>query len=140
MAGRIIVLSLVCAVMFMACDDMQISPKMIEADGQTYIACRGLVWVRSEGGGLLGGSESFKVTFTDAAGLGHTIRGLKKVAVTDVPKTVPASMPLHPSLTTSDGKPVVEGFTYTWSDGSQARFHDGGWESVQVPNDACKRP
>ena len=126
------------ALLAAGCDDVSNSPKIVEADGQTYIACRGLVWVTSEGGGLLGGSEIFKVSFTDAAGITHTLRGLKKVTVSDVPTLVPAPMPLNPSLTTSDGKPVVEGNIYSWSDGSKARFHNGAWEPVQIYNDACK--
>ncbi len=120
------------------CDNVSGSPRIIEADGQTYVACKGLVWVTSEGGGLLGGSESFKVSFTDATGLAHTLRGLKKVQVSEVPTLVPAPMPLNPSLTTSAGKPVVEGNTYSWPDGSKAKFHNGAWEPVQIPNDVCK--
>ena len=72
------------------CDDIQQSPKLIDADGQTYVACSGLVWVNLEGGGLFGGGGTFKVTFTDGAGLSHTLRGLKKIEVSDLPPTPPA--------------------------------------------------
>jgi hypothetical protein len=120
------------------CDNVTSSPKMIEADGQTYIACKDLVWVSIEGGGLLGGGETYKITFTDAAGLSHTLRGIKKVEMTDVPGMVPAPMPRNPTMTSSDGKPVVEGNVYTWSDGSKARLHNGAWEAVRVPNDVCR--
>jgi hypothetical protein len=75
-----------CAVLA-GCDDIQQSPKLIEADGQTYLACQGFVWVSREGGGLFGGGGTFKVTFTDAAGLSHTLRGLKQVNVSDLPST-----------------------------------------------------
>ena len=54
------------------CDNVSRSPRIIEADGETYVACKGLVWV-SEGGGLFGGSASYKVNFTDATGLAHTL-------------------------------------------------------------------
>ena len=38
-----------------------------------------------EGSGLFSGGGTFKVTFTDAGGLSHTLRGLKKVDVSDPP-------------------------------------------------------
>jgi hypothetical protein len=125
---------------FVGCDNVKAPPKFIEADGQTYTAYKDFIWISSEGGGVLGASEIFKVTFTDPSGLSHTLRGLKKVTVSDAPATVAAPMPSNPGFTTSDGKPVVEGYTYTWSDGTKARFHNGRWQPVQVTNDLCKRP
>jgi hypothetical protein len=47
-------------------------------------------------------------------------------------------MPINPSMFSSDGKPVVEGQTYTWPDSTQARFHNGTWEAVKIPNNACQ--
>ena len=139
--GRMTRLGVVlCCASFVGCDELpQKSPKMIEADGQTYVACRDLVWVKLEGGGFVGSGGTFKVTFTDVAGLGHTLRGLKKVEVSDLPKTVPAPMPLNPSFIDKDGNPYTEGSIYHWPDGSQAKFKNGAWEPVQVPNDACKK-
>ena len=73
-------------VLLAGCSDIpSLSPKVIEADGGTFVACSGLVWVTSE---LFSGAGTFKITFTDAAGLGHTIRGLKKVEVRDLPPPV----------------------------------------------------
>jgi hypothetical protein len=82
-----------------SCDAIQLSPKLIEADGQTYVACRGLVWVNFEGGGLFSGGETFKVTFTDAPGLSHTLRGLKRVDVSGLPRMSgdPSQRPIQTS-------------------------------------------
>jgi hypothetical protein len=127
------------------CDDIQSSPKIIEADGQTHIACQeGAVWVTSEGGGLLGGTSTFKVSYTDVEGLGYVLRGIKAVQVSDVPKLVDAPMPSgspdSPANFTSEGTPVVEGQVYFWPDGTRARSHNGKWEPVQIPNAICKIP
>ncbi len=86
---------------------MTTAPKTIEADGQTYVACRGLVRLTPNGRGWPGGSETFQVTFTDARGRSRTLRGVRRVTI-DVPKTVPAPMPLTPRFTTSEGKQDVE--------------------------------
>jgi hypothetical protein len=117
------------------CDRAQSSPKIIVADGQTYFACKDVVWVDSEGGS---GETTFKISFTDAAGLGHMLRGIKKLEVSDIPKLVDAPMPSNPSMFDRDGKAVVDGLIYTWGDGTKARFHDGKWEAVQIPNNACQ--
>jgi hypothetical protein len=94
-----------------------------------------MVWVDSEGGS---GETAFKITFTDAAGLGHMLRGVKKLEVSDIPKFVDAPMPYNPSMVDSDGKPVVDGRTYHWADGAQAQVHNGRWEPVKIPNDTCQ--
>jgi hypothetical protein len=49
-----------------ACDEVQSAPKIIVADGQTYLACKDSVWVDSDGG--FRGGTTFKISFTDAAG------------------------------------------------------------------------
>jgi len=118
------------------CDTAQPSPKIIVADGQTYLACQGSVWFGGEGNG-----NTFKVSFTDAAGLGHMLRGIKTLEVSDIPKMIDAPMPTGGPIpmVTSDGKPVVEGQIYLWDEGRQARFRNGTWEPVQIPNNACQR-
>jgi hypothetical protein len=133
------ILALSCVVT--ACDGIDQSPKLIVADGTTHIACQGLVWSGTESGGLLGGSTSLKVSFTDAEGLDHTIRGIKSLSVSDLPKSVPAPMPYPlPNAqlgTDSNGKNFVSGVPYTWPDGSQATLQNGAWKPVMRPNDAC---
>ncbi len=84
------------------------APKVINADGQTYLACRDQISVTAEGGGLLGSSDIFRISFTDASGLSHTLRGVHKLEISDIPKLVDAPMPLNPGLVDRDGKPVTE--------------------------------
>ena len=119
------------------CDRVQAVPKLITADGQTYVACKDLVWVSSEGG-ILSSVATFKVSFTDAAGLGHIFRGVKMLEVSDLPRLIDAAMPVSPSMLTSDGKPVIEGQVYYWPNGTRARLHYGAWEAVKILNDACQ--
>ena len=74
-------------------DSVKESPQLIEADGQTYVACRDPVYLSNEGGGGLlggGGETTFRVKFTDAAGLSHVIKGIKKLHVSELPKGTPA--------------------------------------------------
>jgi hypothetical protein len=129
-------MALLSSVFAVACDKVQNAPKIVVADGETYFACKDSVWVDSDGG--FSGGTTFKISFTDAAGLGHVLRGIKKLEVSDIPKLVDAPMPANPGMSTSDGNPVVEGQSYTWGDGTQARFHSGKWEAVQIPNTACQ--
>jgi hypothetical protein len=131
-----VLMAIISSLFAAGCDRVQSAPKLILADGQTYLACRDMVWVDSES--VLGGGTTFKISFTDGAGLGHVLRGIKRVEVSDIPKFVDAPMPTNPGMFTSDGKPVVEGLSYTWDDGTHARFRNGKWEAVQIPNNACQ--
>jgi hypothetical protein len=132
-----IVLMTIISLYMIASGGVSSSPKMILADGQTYFACKDLVWVAGDGG-ILAGGNTFRIRFSDAAGLDHMFRGIKTVEVSDMPKFVDAPMPVSPSMVTSDGEPVVEGRSYRWDNGSQARFRNGAWEAVKIPNDACQ--
>jgi hypothetical protein len=106
---------------------------LIVADGETYFACKDLVWVSSEGG-------TFKVDFTDADGLNHVLRGIKKVYVSDIPKRVDAPMPYPlPDVNGEDssGLSYKPGAVYGWDDGSKAMLKGGVWTPIKVPNTAC---
>jgi hypothetical protein len=132
-----IVLMIIISLYMIASGGVSSSPKIIVADGQTYFACKDLVWVAGDGG-ILAGGNTFKISFSDAAGVGHMFRGIKTVELSDMPKLVEAPMPINPPTYTSDGMPVVEGLIYTWDDGRKARFRNGTWEAVQIPNNACQ--
>ena len=46
-----VLLTIIIASLFASgCDKALSSPKIIVADGQTYLACKDMVWVDSEGG------------------------------------------------------------------------------------------
>jgi hypothetical protein len=99
-----------------ACDIPQQAPKMIDADGSVSFACDGWVWVSSESG-------TFKVSYPDQNRLDVTIRGVKKVSLTDLPTEVPARMPDPlPTLLGfyGDGTPFKEGYEIDWPNGTKA--------------------
>jgi hypothetical protein len=116
------------------------SPKEIQADGNTYFACQGIVWSGSEGGGLLGSGSTFKISFTDINGVSNVIRGIKSLSVRDLPME-PAPMPDPlPNPNTgmdSNGSHFIEGSTYTWRDGTKARLQNGAWKAIMQPNQIC---
>ena len=119
-----------------ACGDIpQSAPKMIDADGATYFACEGMVWVTSESG-------TFKISFTDASHLDVMLRGIKKVAVTDLPTTTQAPMPYPlPSVPGyyGNGEQWKEGNEIDWPDGTKARLQGGRLVPVTIPAKFCKQ-
>jgi hypothetical protein len=124
-----------------ACDSIKTSPQMIIADGETYFGCQNFVWSSNESG-WLAGTPTFKLSFTDAAGLDHVIKGIRKLSVSDLPHLIPAPMP-YPlpdpnSSTDRSGDPYKEGNVYTWADGSTAVRTNGQWKAVMRANPACK--
>jgi hypothetical protein len=59
-------------------------PQLIEADGMTYIACGGAVWVPTEGNFKDPGERSFHVLFKDAQGMMHELNRVRILRVTDL--------------------------------------------------------
>ena len=77
-------------------DSMKEPPQFIEADGQTYVACRDTLYISNEGGAEWfggGGETTFRIKFTDAAGLSHVIKGIKKLHVSELPKSTTLCKP-----------------------------------------------
>ncbi len=62
-----------------ACDNAQVAPKIIDADGKSYLACTGLVWV-DKTSGTFSSETVFKVSFTDSGNMSHTIWGIRKLS------------------------------------------------------------
>ena len=124
------------------CDGIKVAPKLIEADGATYLACKDFVWIGTEGGGFLGAANGIKISFTDRDGLEHLVEGVKTLSVSDIPALVAAPMP-YPLPGTdgvdSSGKPYVLGNVYTWADGTKAEFRGGAWHAVMQANLACEK-
>jgi hypothetical protein len=69
---------------------MKSSPQYIDADGKEYFACQGTVYISNEGGGVFGGETTFRVKFTDVNGMSHVIKGIKKLHVSEIPKSSPS--------------------------------------------------
>jgi len=58
------------------------APKFIKADKEQYFACGGKVQVTESSSGLL------EIQFTDANGMDHDVRGIKKLELIDPPKNL----------------------------------------------------
>ncbi|WP_147373751.1 hypothetical protein [Massilia cavernae] len=108
-----------------ACDSVQPGPKIIDADGDSYLACSGLVWV-DKTSGTFSSDTVFKVSFTDSGNMKHTLWGIKKVSCRDppghelCPTTALVYIPDPKVCRMLDGKPFVNGIFYSWPDGSKA--------------------
>jgi len=114
------------------------APKVIVADQTTYVACRGEVTIYTNNSP---GGTTYDVKFTQADKTEMDLRGIKQLQISDVPATVPSSLPLYlpdPKVDTDkDGKPYVEGSIYTWPDGSQGMLRNGTWKTVPRRNTVC---
>jgi len=77
-------------------DSMKEPPQMIDADGQTFLACgTDSVYITNESA-WFGGETTFRVKFSDANGLSHVIKGIRKLHVAQLPKGTKACQPSTP--------------------------------------------
>jgi len=117
------------------------APQIINADGNSFLACSGLVWA-NEASGIFSGDTVFKISFTDAGNMSHTIWGIRKLSISEPPAQEFAPFPNNapdPSLALdTEGKPFVGGRIYTWPDGSKAELVEGKWKPVRLAR-ACGR-
>ena len=122
------------------CDGVRTTPQIIDADGQIYLACSGLVWAKDTSG-FFSSSPVFKVSFTDSGNKSHTIWGIKVLKISEPANEEIAPFPTNlpdPKLATDIyGKGYLNGSIYTWPDGSKAEFTEGKWKPVRIAN-ACK--
>jgi hypothetical protein len=81
------------AALLCACSAPKTGPKLIEADGITYTACGGALWVED---GELNvrdiDSRSYEILFVDAKGITHKLQRIRKLKITDLPSDTPACM------------------------------------------------
>lgn len=116
------------------------TPKMINADGNDYIACSGYIHISSDGA-LLSGENTYSLSFAGEGDTAFVLKGVRKITLTSVPKMVPSSLPAYlPDVKTEfdrDGKPYVEGNTYTFADGKVATVRNGQWVPVMKKNTVC---
>ncbi len=57
------------------------SSQVVEADGQTYTACGGAIWMLNEGNLKGGGSKSYEVIFTDPQGVRRDLKRVRALSV-----------------------------------------------------------
>jgi len=136
---KAIILFGVLAFFLSGCDNVQVAPKVIEADGETFVACSGLVWA-DKTSGTFSSETVFKVSFTDPGKMNHTIWGVRKLSVRDPQEYEIAPMPNYipdPKLELDiEGKAFVNGRIYTWPDGSKAELQGDKWKPIKITR-AC---
>lgn len=114
-------------------------PISIKADGQDYFTCDS--YSLSNDGWF--GNSSYSISFTNVDKTTVTLHGVKTLAITELPDTVDAPMPSYlPDIKTdhpSDAPSYVEGNSYKWPDGTQARIKNGRWVSVKQKNPMCNQ-
>jgi len=121
-------------------------------DGQTLLACMGEIRI-------IPGEAGYQISFTDADGLTHTLYGIKRFSVSDVPQRIKSNIPYpepdlynfkntdHSLPTYSNGTSVQNGNIVVWQSGEQAKFvidHDAKgeetgrhWERTWIHNKVC---
>jgi len=128
------------AMFLQGCDSVRMTPQIINADGQIYLACTGLVWAKDMSG-LFSSDPVFKVSFTDSGEMSHTIWGIRKLHISEPPAEelapFPANFPDPNVALDANGKEYVNGKTYTWPDGSKAKMIGNKWMPVKVAQ-VCK--
>jgi hypothetical protein len=83
--GTVFTLAFFAALPLCACRSSHPGPKLIEADGVTYTACRDAFWVENEGDPRNADSRSYEVVFKDAQGVEHQLPRVRMLKVTDLP-------------------------------------------------------
>jgi hypothetical protein len=73
-----------------ACGSSNNGPKLIQADGVTYTACGGALWVPNETPPTAVDSKSYEVLFQDADGTKHHLQRVRVLRITDLPSDTPA--------------------------------------------------
>jgi len=135
-----VIVAITVAMFLQGCDSVRMAPQIIDADGQIYLACTGLVWAEDMSG-LFSGNAIFKVSFTDSGEMSHTIWGIRKLHISEPPAEelapFPANVPDPDVALDVDGKAYVNGRTYTWPDGSKATLITGKWKPVKIVQE-CK--
>ena len=107
------------------------APKLIEADGASYVACSGIVHVSSDGG-LFGGETTYRISFTNDDNTDTVLKGVRRVTLTSIPTMVKSSLQTYLSgpKTGADknGTPFVEGSAYLSRPGDKMMtFQNGVW-------------
>jgi hypothetical protein len=133
---------LVFTIFLSGCNLPAFAPKIITADGASYTACRGVIWISSSSG-FFSNEQSFTISFEQVGGKSIWLYNVKALVLQDPPSHTIAPFPINlpdPKTTADmDGKPFTSGSIYTWPDGSKAKLQNGLWMPVKL-HDACSPP
>jgi hypothetical protein len=71
-------------------------PKRVEADGATYVACQGVLWLPNERWAV-GDTEAwgYAVRYRDARGIDHELHRVRLLHITDLPNDTPECANQH---------------------------------------------
>jgi hypothetical protein len=66
------------------------APKRVEADGITYVACQGVLWLPNNQEPERGNQpQTYEVRFRDARGVDRVLHMVKMLRITDMPSNTP---------------------------------------------------
>jgi hypothetical protein len=72
------------SMLFVCFGKPQTGPKLIEADGVTYAACGGAMWLTDYGNEKDPNTKSYDVVYIDAKGVRHELKRVRDLRVTDL--------------------------------------------------------
>jgi hypothetical protein len=85
-----IVLAFFSAVTLSSCHASRPGPKLLEADGVTYTACGGALWIADVKEPKDDEPPTYEVIYKDAHGSKHQITRVRTLKITDLPDDTPA--------------------------------------------------
>ena len=122
------------------------APKLIQANGITYLACEGWITVYSPSREVASSSpKSYEITFYDSSGAFQDVKGLGFYAIVDAPSNAHYDMPIaaspknmsdlapNGSLLTP-GQTVFYGYSDDRAKGRAIWDGPGKWKSVPCSN------
>jgi hypothetical protein len=72
------------------------NPKRIEADGVTYVACQGALWLpNNQQPERDNQPQSYEVVFRDAQGVNHELHLVRMLRISDLPSDTPECQGFH---------------------------------------------
>lgn len=95
-SGAILFVMLCCVAAFLvSCRRHDDGPKLIEADGISYVACGGAVWMLDDSNFKDPETWSYHVIFNDAQGTHHELKRVRILNITSLPRNAPACSAFH---------------------------------------------
>lgn len=95
-SGAVLFVMLCCvAALLISCRRRDDGPKLIEADGISYVACGGAVWLLDDSNFKDPGTWSYQVIFNDAQGIHHELKRVRILNITRLPRNAPACSTFH---------------------------------------------